>query len=147
VARSPAGFGFCLTTWDGEHAVPSPWPAGAGTTRVDTLCIDIPPTEFERECAFWAALTGWEATPAPFPEYAFLRVPDELPIRIILQRLGDADTAQRARGHVDFGAPDPATVTAHVALGARVVAEQEHWTVLADPADREYCLVRRPPIT
>ncbi len=45
----------------------------AGASRVDTLCIDVPPTEFERECAFWAALTGWQATPAPVPGFAFLR--------------------------------------------------------------------------
>jgi hypothetical protein len=37
-------------------------------------------------------------------------------------------------------------VTNHVALGAWVIADHEHWTVLADPAGREYCLIRRPPI-
>jgi hypothetical protein len=146
VAESPAGFPFCLAHWDGEHAVPSPLPGDAGATRVDTLCIDVPPAEFSRECAFWAALTGWEATPAPFPEYAFLRMPRGLPIRIILQRLENAPPGQRARAHVDFGSPDRAMVARHVALGARVITRQEHWTVLADPANREYCLVHRPPI-
>jgi hypothetical protein len=146
VAASPAGFPFCLVSWDGEQVVPSPLPDGAGATRVDTLCIDVPPAEFERECAFWSALTAWEAAPAPFPAYAFLRMPPQLPIRIILQRLEHAAPGQQARAHVDFGAPDPAAVTAHVALGARVITTQEHWTVLADPANREYCLVNRPPI-
>jgi hypothetical protein len=146
IAESPAGFTFCLVAWHGEHVVPSPLSAGAGASRVDTLCIDVPPTEFERECAFWAALTGWQATPAPVPGFALLRVPPPLPIRIILQRLGSAALGQRTRAHVDFGAPDPATVSAHVALGARVVTKQQHWTVLADPAGREYCLVHRPPI-
>jgi len=105
VAASPAGFPFCLVSWDGEQVVP-----------------------------------------APFPAYAFLRMPPQLPIRIILQRLEHAAPGQQARAHVDFGAPDPAAVTAHVALGARVITTQEHWTVLADPANREYCLVNRPPI-
>jgi hypothetical protein len=146
VAESPAGFTFCLVHWDGEHAVPSPLPGDAGATRVDTLCIDIPPAGFERECAFWAALTGREVTPAPVPGFALLLMRPRLPIRIILQRLGNAAPGQRARAHVDFGSTNPATVAAHVALGARVTARQEHWTVLADPADREYCLVHRPPI-
>jgi Glyoxalase-like domain len=74
-------------------------------------------------------------------------MPRGLPVRIILQRLENAAPGQDARAHVDFGSPDPATVAAHVALGARVTARQEHWTVLADPADREYCLVHRPPIS
>src|SRR6202034_695100 len=60
VAESPAGFPFCLVDWGGEHVVPSPQPVDGGATRVDTLCIDVPPMEFERECAFWAALTGWK---------------------------------------------------------------------------------------
>ncbi|MGD0701143.1 MAG: VOC family protein [Trebonia sp.] len=146
VAESPAGFTFCLVPWDDQHVVPSPLADDAGAARVDTLCIDVPPGRFERECAFWAALTGWQATPAPFPEFTFLRMPAGLPIRIILQRLANAATAQRARSHVDFGSPDPAMVTSHVTLGARVIASQEHWTVLADPTGREYCLVRRPPL-
>ena len=146
VAESPAGFTFCLVSWDGEHVVPSPLPVDGGATRVDTLCIDVPPTEFERECAFWAALAGWEARPAPVPGFALLRMPTELPIRIILQRLENAAPGQRARAHVNFGAPDPATITRHEALGARVITRQEHWSVLSDPANREYCLVNRPPI-
>jgi hypothetical protein len=150
IAASPAGFTFCLVAWHGEHIVPSPLPTAppgdAGASRVDTVCIDIQPAEFERECAFWAALTGRQTRPAPVPGFAFLRMPPGMPVRIILQRLEDAAPEQRARAHVDFGAPDPATVGAHVALGARVATEQEHWTVLTDPAGREYCLVHRPPI-
>jgi Glyoxalase-like domain len=146
VAESPGGFAFCLVTWDGEHVVPSPLPADGRASRVDTLCIDVPPAEFERECAFWAALTGWDAEPAPLPGYAFLRMAAELPIRIILQRIEHATVGQRARAHIDFGSADPAVVTAHVALGAHVTTKGEHWTVLADPAGREYCLVNRDPI-
>jgi hypothetical protein len=146
IAESPAGFTFCLVKWHGQHVVPAPLPSDAGPTRVDTLCIDVPPAEFSRECAYWAGLTGWEARPAPVPGFAFLRMPPQLPIRIILQRLESAAPAQRARAHIDFGSPDPAVITRHAALGARVIARQEHWTVLADPAGREYCLVHRPAI-
>jgi hypothetical protein len=36
-------------------------------------------------------------------------------------------------------------VRRHLGLGARVTARQQFWTVLADPAGREYCLVGRDP--
>src|ERR1700733_3270076 len=77
VAASPGGFPFCLVNWKGERAVPAPIPAlvGDGASRVDTLCLDVPPGEFERELAFWAALTGQEARPAPVPGYYSLRGP------------------------------------------------------------------------
>ena len=49
-----------------ERAVPPPRAAagGNGVSRADTLCLDVPPGEFERELAFWAALTGQQARPA-----------------------------------------------------------------------------------
>jgi len=49
------------------------------------------------------------------------------------------------RGHVDFGCTDPLALDRHVALGAQVAATQQYWTVLTDPAGREYCLVGREP--
>jgi hypothetical protein len=46
---------------------------------------------------------------------------------------------------VDFGCTNPLALDRHVALGARVTATQQYWTVLTDPAGREYCLVGRDP--
>jgi hypothetical protein len=151
VAVSPGGLPFCLTEWQGEASVPPPL-AGprAGATRVDTVCVDVPAAEFERECAFWAELTGWAARPLPYPEYVVLRQPADavpakavLAVRVILQRLGGTDRGPRARAHVDFGCTDPDALDMHVGLGARVVRALDHWTVLTDPAKREYCLVNR----
>lgn len=146
VAESPGGLAFCLTEWRGEAAVPPPL-AGArgGASRVDTLCVDVPAPAFERECAFWAELTGWAARPLPFPEYAVLRQPagTQLAARVILQRLGDSDRGDRARAHVDFGSTDPDALARHIGLGAHLVHALEHWTVLSDPAGRVYCLVNR----
>jgi len=146
VAESPGGLPFCLTEWQGERVVPPPL-AGArgGETRVDTLCIDVPAPAFERECGFWAELTGWAAWPLPFLEYVGLRQPpgSGLAARVILQRLGDSDRGERARAHVDFGSTDPDALARHVGLGAHVVHALDHWTVLADPAGRVYCLVNR----
>ncbi len=64
IAGSPGGFTFCLVRWHGESAVPrSASLDSGGASRADQLCLDIPPDAFERECAFWAALTGWELQP------------------------------------------------------------------------------------
>jgi len=152
VAESPGGFLFCLVRWRGEGAVPPPLaaePSGAGAdggvSRVDTLCLDVPPGGFERELAFWAAFTGQQGHPAPVPGFAFLEPRADLPVRLLVQQRQSADPGDRTRGHVDFGCTDPGARDRHVALGARVTAALEYWTVLADPAGREYCLVGRDP--
>ena len=147
VAVSPGGFPFCLVRWKGERAVPPPRRrgGGGGASRVDTLCLDAPPGEFERELAFWAALTGQEARPAPVPGYYSLARPAGWQARLLLQRRDSAAPGDRTRGHVDFGCTDQEARDRHVALGARVTRAQEYWTVLTDPAGREYCLVARDP--
>jgi hypothetical protein len=146
VAASPGGFPFCLVNWKGEHSVPPPRAGeGGGASRVDTLCLDAPPGVFERELAFWAALTGQPARQAPVPGFFSLARPAGWPARLLLQRRDSAAAGDRTRGHVDFGCTDPEAPGRHVALGARVTAQQQYWTVLADPAGREYCLVRRDP--
>ena len=164
VAESPGGFQFCLTRWGGESVVPPPLAAeasgagadggtgeasgageGGGVSRVDTLCLDVPPGGFERELAFWTALTGQQAHPAPVPGFAFLERQPGLPVRLLFQQREHADPGDRTSGHVDFGCTDPSARDRHVALGARVTAALEYWTVLVDPADREYCLIGREP--
>jgi hypothetical protein len=147
VAQSPGGFPFCLVAWHGERAVPPPL-AGAsqsGASRVDTLCLDVPPDGFDRELAFWAALAGRPTRPAPVPGYAYLDGPAGWPARLLLQRREQAGPGDPVRGHVDFGCTDPLALDRHVALGARVAAAQQYWTVLTDPAGRGYCLVGREP--
>jgi hypothetical protein len=50
--------------------------------------------------------------------------------------------------HLDVGSPDRAAeVRRHLALGASLVAEEEFWTVLADPAGLPYCVTDRDPAT
>ena len=144
--HSPGGFPFCLTAWDGERAVPPPLAGeGGGVSLVDTLCLDIPPGGFDRELAFWTALTGQRTHPAPVPGYAYLDRPAGWPVLLLLQRREEAAPGDLVRGHVDFGCTDPLAVDRHVALGARVAATQMYWTALTDPAGREYCLVGRDP--
>jgi hypothetical protein len=145
IADSPGGFTFCLVRWEGETTVPGPLCTDGGASRVDTLCLDVPPERFEPECAFWAALTGWELRPARVPGFSYLRRPTGMPVRILLQRLDSAAPGQRAGAHVDFGCSDKQAVGRHSDLGARIVGTLPYWTVLADPAGREYCLVKRVP--
>jgi hypothetical protein len=148
IAQSPGGFPFCLVTWNGERAVPPPLaaPGGeGGASRVDTLCLDVPPGEFERELAFWAAFTGRETRPAPVPGYAYLTGSEGWAARLLLQRRDSAAPGDRTRGHVDFGCTDSGARGRHVALGARVTDAQQFWTALTDPAGRDYCLVNRDP--
>jgi hypothetical protein len=148
IADSPGGFTFCLVRWHGERAAPAPLPAAdgsGGVSRADTLCLDIPPDEFDRELAFWAEFTGQEARPAPVPGYAYLTRPPGWPIRLLLQRRDAAAPGDRTRGHVDFGCTDAAARAGHIALGARVASAQQYWTVLTDPAGQVYCLVNRDP--
>ena len=66
-------------------------------------------------------------------------------MRLLLQRREQAAPGDPVSGHLDFGCTDPGAVDRHVALGARVTATRQYWTVLADPAGREYCLVGRDP--
>lgn len=153
VADSPGGFTFCLVRWEGERAGPAPQPVdgsvdGSGVSRVDTLCLDIPPELFASESAFWAALTGQAPQAAPVPGFAYLSGPagTGMPVRLLLQRLEEAAPGQRVRGHIDLGCTDrDAAVAWHVDHGARVTGTFQYWTVLTDPAGHEYCLVGRPP--
>lgn len=148
IMGSPGGFTFCLVRWHGEGAVPAPLPAAGGAggvSRPDTLCLDVPPGDFDREVAFWAALTGLEAHPAPVPGYAYLTHRADWAIRLLLQRREQTAPGDRTRGHVDFGCTDAGARSRHVALGARVTGAEQHWTVLADPAGLAYCLVGRDP--
>lgn len=143
IAMSPGGFTFCLVRWHGEAAVPGPLVTGGGASRVDTLCLDVPPEGLEQERAFWSALTGWAVRPARVAGYSYLEQPPGLPVHILLQRLDDAEPGQRVRGHVDVGCADGQAIARHEALGARVIGAHQFWTVLADPAGHPYCLVDR----
>lgn len=108
--------------------------------------LDLHTDSLGEAAAFWSALTGAEARPAPVPGFTYLKGPAGMPVRLLLQRLDDAAPGQPARAHVDLGCTDPAgEVARHVRLGARVTAAFPRWTVLTDPAGREYCLLNRPP--
>jgi hypothetical protein len=74
-----------------------------------------------------------------------LRPPSGLPVRVLLQRLGDE---RPVSAHLDLACADiEATRARHEELGAVLVARGTHWTVLRDPAGGTYCLTGRDPET
>ncbi|WP_194288972.1 MULTISPECIES: VOC family protein [unclassified Nocardioides] len=143
VLSSPGGFVFCLVSHPGaRRAAPATWPGGHRSV-LDQVCLDVPAELWEAECAFWAALTGWELRESD-PEFRHLVRPEGFPVRVLLQRLDDPAPAVSA--HLDLAADDRAAeVARHETLGARVLATCAQWTVLADPVGTAYCVTDRRP--
>jgi hypothetical protein len=142
VLRSPAGQLFCAVPWHGEASRP---PVVRGT-RLDQVCLDTPPSLHDAEVAFWSALLPeWTSAPGSLPEFHVVRPPAGLPIRILLQRLGEE---RPASAHLDLACADiEASRAAHERLGATLVHRGTHWRVLRDPAGGTYCLTGRDPHT
>ncbi|MFB8758998.1 VOC family protein [Streptomyces nigra] len=142
VLRTPAGVPFCVVPWAGEAVRP---PVVHGS-RLDQVCLDVPPSAFDAEVAFFTALLdGWESRPGSRPDFHVLRPPAGLPVRVLIQRLGEE---RPASAHVDLACADVAAARArHEELGASFVAEGAHWTVMRDPAGGVYCLTARDPGT
>ncbi|MGW2045538.1 VOC family protein [Streptomyces sp. NPDC001858] len=141
VLRSPAGPAFCVVPWQGESVRP---PVVAGS-RLDQVCLDVPPSAYDAEVAFWSGLLpDWSARPGSRPEFHVIEPPSGLPVRILLQRL-DGEGGGSATAHLDLACgPDVDAVRVrHERLGAELVARHPHWTVLRDPAGGLYCLTAR----
>ncbi|TXS53447.1 VOC family protein [Streptomyces sp. uw30] len=148
VLRSPAGQLFCAVPWQGESVRP---PVVRGS-RLDQVCVDVPPSAFDAEVAFWGGLLdGWLSVPGSLPEFHVLRPPAGLPVRVLLQRLGEERAGRErptAAAHLDLACADiPGTRARHEELGATFVAQGAHWTVMRDPAGGTYCLTGRDPET
>ena len=143
VCGSPGGMTFCVVPHPGSRAAaPASWPGGR--SMVDQVCLDIPPSRWDEECGFWAALTGWELVDRdPDDEFRRLRRPDGLALQFLLQRLDDEQPV--VVGHLDLGSDDYLAETErHLALGATEVRRTPHWVTLRDPSGRIYCVTRHP---
>ena len=142
VMTSPAGLTFCLVTHPARHRPRAVgWPTGA--SQVDQVCLDLPPSAYDAESAFWTSVTGWDLTETGSPEFRRLTGPPDQPLQLLLQRLDDE---QPAGAHLDLAADDrDAEAARHIALGATEVGPGRGWTVLRDPAGALYCVTGRPP--
>jgi hypothetical protein len=145
VLRSPAGVVFCFVHEDEDLGVPAPPSAWTGhLSMVDQVCLDVPPADYVTECAFWSTLLGLPLRASRFAEFHSLERPDDVAVRILLQR---RDDDAPAGAHLDLACDDRDAETArHVALGAEVVRRRfDGWTVLRDPAGLAYCITDRDP--
>ena len=100
ILASPAGQIFCLVRDDEPRPAVDPgerariWPDGH-RSRLTQICLDVPPAAYDAELAFWAAATGWAASPTQYPEYTYLMPPastaegpgGSAPLVLLLQRL------------------------------------------------------------
>lgn len=143
VMASPGGLGFCLVTRPAAERPPAQDWADGARSLVDQVCIDIPARQFDAETAFWAALIGVAPVAGSLPE--FVRVVDPaLPLRLLLQRLGEDEG--RTRAHLDLACAGRESETRrHLRLGAIRRDIRDHWTVLTDPVGSPYCITDRHP--
>lgn len=144
ILGSPAGLAFCVVPWKGQKRRPRPFvgPDG-GLSRVHQVCLDLPPSRFEAEVAFWTELTGWSLDTSGLPVFSRLQPEWLVPIRILLQRL---DEERQASAHLDVSSSNvPATRAWHESLGASFVGEWPYWTTMTDPVGGTYCLTRGDP--
>lgn len=147
VMRSPAGLALCVVGHKAESVRPSPVTLDGGVrSLVDQLCIDIPAVRYEQECEFWAALTGWQLGRSALAEFSYLVRPPGMPLRLLLQRLGEPTPEQRAGAHLDLACDDVEAVAGvHEALGAHVRRRYDYWITMSDPSGHIYCLTSRDP--
>ncbi len=111
--------------------------------------LDLAPEEHEEATRFWAAVTGYDVSPARGAQGEFTTlVPPDGDDHLRIQRLADGPS----RIHLDVHVEDPMSQAERaVALGASVIARPpEGYVVLASPGGLVLCLVthpsrRRPP--
>lgn len=148
--RSPGEFRFEVGAVSGAPEGPAAVRTADGSiSRLDQVCIELPPPIFDAEVMFWHKLTGWEIGTSALPEFRWLVHPRPLPIRIVFQRLGDGHRGRRARGHIDLacGAHVDPLITSHLALGATAGQRGRVWHTMQDPTGLTYCLTERDPDT
>ncbi|MFE5242441.1 MULTISPECIES: VOC family protein [unclassified Streptomyces] len=144
--RSPGGQAFCVVPWRGQRTRPPVLTHATGVrSRLDQLCLDVPPAAFDAEVAFWTELTGWDSRPGTYAEFHVLRPPLGAPVRLLVQRL---DEPRAASAHPDLACSDLAAERIlHERHGAEFVRDGAMWTVMRDPAGGLYCLTGRDPVT
>ncbi len=148
VLHSPAGVTFCVVRHRGKRHRPPPttWNE-TSRSLVDQVSVDVGPTKFPEEAAFWSDLTGWERRTGALPEFEYLMRPACMPFRLLLQKLSKDDSGG-GRLHLDLASDDVTQETRrHVVLGASVIRTTRYWTTLVDPAGLTYCVTARNPET
>ena len=113
----------------------SPTDVPAGRLRFKDLCLDA--VRPEVAAAFWSPALGLTAEPRG-DGFVLL---DEVDTHTLWLNAVPEPVTVKQRVHLDVHVADVADL---VALGATVLAEEERWTVLADPEGGELCAFLRP---
>lgn len=145
VLKTPGGVTFCIVP-GGSESDRAPVIDPALPHAADQICLDVPHEHFEADIAFWSELTGWHVNEPSMEEFRSFAQPAELPLRILIQRLGTDDT-RGARSHLDISCGEHTNEVAatHLRAGATVIDQHKYWTALRDTAGMDYCLTTRPP--
>lgn len=149
IMRSPGGLVFCFVEHHGESVAPSPV-AEPVTHRVDQVGIDVPADLFDAECEFWRDVTSWEMAQSALPEFRSLHRPDDIAIRLLLQRRDSAPEGALTQAHLDIACDGDlegmeAVAAAHVERGAVRLGLTKRWIRMRDPVGNLYCITPRTP--
>ena len=106
-------------------------------SRLGTIIIDCQTDDLEREAEFWSAALGGDAVkPNQDGRYIDIRR-DPADPHVILQKV-----EHPSRVHIDIETDDrEAEVRRLQQLGASVVEEFPHWTVMEAPSGHRFCIV------
>jgi hypothetical protein len=101
-------------------------------SRVTKIVIDAPPDTHDREVVFWREALGLPLQHFErFPDFHGADLTADGRIGVLVQRLGDGS----AKVHLDIHTNDRTAEVARLEkLGATLVDDGEHWTIMRDPA-------------
>lgn len=145
VLTTPSGMPFCIVPYFGE-TTPAPVIDDDAPHAADQICLDIPADGFAADVAFWSAFTGWDEREQSLGEFQSLVQPANLPLRLLIQRLGE-DDAGPPRAHLDISSGEhrDVVVQRHLEAGASVLERHQHWTAMTSPSGLPYCVTDRRP--
>ena len=104
-----------------------------------TIVVDVPADDHAATARFWGEATGKPQRELSYPEFHGARLHESL--NLLVQRLGDG----APRVHVDIHTDDIGAEVARLeALGAEVLEHHDDWTIMADPAGLQFCVVKAP---
>lgn len=137
VMQSPGGLTFCCTA-----ARPGQLQQHRDAeVLLDQICLDVPPGILDRETRFWSEFLQLDLLPGALPGFIGLVRPPGLPVRLLFREVPGAGAVT---AHIDLACRNRAAeLSRHHSLGAVVVDDQLHWTVLRDPAGMTYWLTDR----
>jgi glyoxalase superfamily protein len=108
-------------------------------SRLSKIVIDAPRETHDREVVFWQAALGVALQHfEKFPDFHGADLTADGHIGLLLQHLGDGPP----KLHLDIHTNDRAAEVGRLErLGASVIDDGEHWTIMRDPAGLVFCVV------